>query len=840
MAILISSESIKISKTLSDLFNVTGTSNTKNQASIRFNELLKRPINKESLDLCSKIKAWFGGLETYKTFEVLYHHNSFISYILIQMHVYKTHNGNAEFAMIKKTEKKHQIFDFKNIFSVKKTSSAKTSKFSAEEVLEKHLRFTETEEYCDNIALGLHLTSNSLEILKLFDLVSLGRCFKVPCQAYWEKSHKKWLFHYPSWFDPCCYNTLAAWACAGFERSLWMHYWKFNKLDPRAQGETQEFDAKEIFEVTPEPLADLENFFKGLSKDDVKKILGSPESHFKIFEDVKNKLLSLCPNPPDFCGPPLSQAYFTKHSNMNFQNVKSVELIILSLEQGIQSFFELIFMSSLNRIGSIFDIVAKIIGKNLKDHYNKKLIQDFIVQNDVKHKPNEKEPKKSNKKDKTHSKNNISSNNQLENLEASKFVVKNLMKKIITELYKSLENSVDNIQENDFTGFNIVTQRKSKRPQPQQKSNAFTKEVSKPRLTSRTTKYQPRKPKLVTSKPGKSSFLWECSSTPSIPLSNELDFPPLSAAITQINQYDTLNYEIIRYYNATINKLQVKTKHIYTILDQIGLIVSKVLGGYIQPFGSYATGLAIDTSDIDLAVVGVEFSSRKSLQEACMQLASALEHLPFVVSCKAIITAKIPVIKLSADLVMYSGEHICEMIDITFVNKVEGVHLGLEAITFTRDLIILLPHIKYLAIVLKKFLYCNNLNSAYHGNIKLGGLSSYSLVLWITASLNSMSNVPDDLGSLLEYFLDFFGNKFDPKIYGVNVVNRGSLFLLPEGCTEHAVTVDPINNNNNTTRTSYRIAEVITEFAQAHARLKDLINKRRKNYALKQIFKKFK
>ena len=102
-----------------------------------------------------------------------------------------------------------------------------------------------------------------------------------------------------------------------------------------------------------------------------------------------------------------------------------------------------------------------------------------------------------------------------------------------------------------------------------------------------------------------------------------------------------------------------------------------------------------------------------------------------------------------------------------------------------------------------------------------------------------MTSVPDDLGEILEHFLDFFGNTFNPKVYGINIINRGSLFFLPEGCFEHAVTIDPINHNNNTTRASYRISEVIAEFSQAHTRLKELMNKGKRKITLKQIFKKF-
>lgn len=274
------------------------------------------------------------------------------------------------------------------------------------------------------------------------------------------------------------------------------------------------------------------------------------------------------------------------------------------------------------------------------------------------------------------------------------------------------------------------------------------------------------------------------------------------------------------------------------MLEKINGIVSELLSGYIHMYGSYATGLAIESSDIDLAILGVDLHSRQLVQTACIQLASSLKHLPFVVSCTAIVTAKIPVIKMKTDLRYFSGISSPEMIDITFVDTFEGSHLGIEAISFTRDLLILFPDMLFLVIVLKNFLYSINLNSAYHGKSYTGGLSSYSLVLWITASFNSMNSVPSDLGELLEYFLDFFGNKFNPKVHGINVVNRGHLFLLSDGCCEYAVTVDPINNLNNTTRTSYRVTDVLAEFSHAHARLKEICDKG-KRPTLKQIFKTF-
>ena len=110
-------------------------------------------------------------------------------------------------------------------------------------------------------------------------------------------------------------------------------------------------------------------------------------------------------------------------------------------------------------------------------------------------------------------------------------------------------------------------------------------------------------------------------------------------------------------------------------------------------------------------------------------------------------------------------------------------------------------------------------------------------MLWITASLNSMSAVPDDLGALLMYFLDFFGNKFNPKTTGINIINRESVFTLQEN-NEHAVTIDPVNHNNNTTRSSYRINEVLKAFAQVHSRLIEIQSRGKSRNILKQAFKK--
>ena len=409
-----------------------------------------------------------------------------------------------------------------------------------------------------------------------------------------------------------------------------------------------------------------------------------------------------------------------------------------------------------------------------------------------------------------------------------------LTSKIFSSLFQSLSPQVP-----DSTSLT--------KPRPEDQSSVLSslskkaKPYTQVHSSSQPSKPKPPRPNKKKSKSSrnKKQGFWDRSHMSPSHLTNESDFPPLSNASNPTLECESLHKEIIKFGDSTYRKVQEKFQYIYLMLSKIDLLVAEQVGGCIRLFGSYATGLAIDSSDIDLGVIGVNIHNRQFLHSACLSLSNSLKLLPFVQSSVAILTAKIPVIKVQVDLQCFSGIPSPGLVDISFVETFECAHQGFQAISFTKDLLILFPSIRYLTMVLKNFLYSIGLNSSYHGRSYLGGLSSYSLILWITASLNSMKTVPEDYGAQLEYFLDFFGNKFNPKVFGVNVVNRGSLFVLDSNSNEHAVTIDPNNNNNNTTRSSYKVSEVLCEFAQAHSRMKEIMSKGKRKPTLKQIFKKF-
>ena len=129
-------------------------------------------------------------------------------------------------------------------------------------------------------------------------------------------------------------------------------------------------------------------------------------------------------------------------------------------------------------------------------------------------------------------------------------------------------------------------------------------------------------------------------------------------------------------------------------------------------------------------------------------------------------------------------------------------------------------------LVIKHFLALNKLNSAY-----LGGLSSYSIAIWVCAYLNRHQF--ETVDSLLLGILEYFGDKFDPKKTGVCIYN--GFFELGESLA-HAVTLDPINRGSNVTRTAYNIVGVLRVFSAAHKIILHMIRNEQKEI-LKHIFK---
>lgn len=202
-----------------------------------------------------------------------------------------------------------------------------------------------------------------------------------------------------------------------------------------------------------------------------------------------------------------------------------------------------------------------------------------------------------------------------------------------------------------------------------------------------------------------------------------------------------------------INSIHTYVKETFkSSFNQFNLGNSSVIG--IKLYGSMASGLAIEQSDVDLAVVGLDLKGNKDLQIHLMKkLCDNLElFMKTYSTIKFIDTATVPVIKLQVDLQKISkninkyqmsltgssDKQVIEIdqtmrylgIDITFEDSSSRVNQGILCIQFIQELCCKQPSLKPIVLVLKKILQRYNLNQPYSG-----GLNSYSLVLMTSAFL---------------------------------------------------------------------------------------------------------
>ena len=83
--------------------------------------------------------------------------------------------------------------------------------------------------------------------------------------------------------------------------------------------------------------------------------------------------------------------------------------------------------------------------------------------------------------------------------------------------------------------------------------------------------------------------------------------------------------------------------------------------------------------------------------------------------------------------------------------------------------------------------------------------------------------------------LDFYGHEFNPCKTGIRVKGKDSFFERASP-TDYALTVDPVNSANNTTKASFKIKEVLHHFSYLHAKLIEMNEKNRIRGFIKEAF----
>ena len=215
-------------------------------------------------------------------------------------------------------------------------------------------------------------------------------------------------------------------------------------------------------------------------------------------------------------------------------------------------------------------------------------------------------------------------------------------------------------------------------------------------------------------------------------------------------------------------------------------------------YGSFATGLMIEASDIDIKI-RINKEKKEDLEKLFFILANNLKEKNKFESIVPISTASVPVIKLvvnpenfilgmenlEKDLKNLKNSEIYKnfkfnyeeidkiKIDITFILSNTEKNSNISSVNFAKTKIEQFPEVKLILRVLKRFFYTKKMNSAFNG-----GLSSYNLFLLVLSfaqykrfqnSSNNNYTKNLNLGLFFYELVDFFGNFYDFRNYKIDV-----------------------------------------------------------------------
>ena len=275
----------------------------------------------------------------------------------------------------------------------------------------------------------------------------------------------------------------------------------------------------------------------------------------------------------------------------------------------------------------------------------------------------------------------------------------------------------------------------------------------------------------------------------------------------------------------------------------------------VETYGSYATGLMIEASDIDIKI---RLNNAVDFDNIFNTLCKKLEEEKKFDNINPIQTASVPVIKLllnpekfiigKEDLekkfkqfkemslyknyVFDNNELKNIKIDITFIfNDISNEKITnseLSSVSYVKEQILKYPEVKFVLRVLKRYFYNKKMNTSF-----LGGLSSYNLFLLLLSYAIFYRKNPNlqtiNLGEFLIAFLECFKNfNFKECIIdvGAKVIPYndddypyGFLEIDDERSKEYRygksiVIIDPLSGLN-ASRSSYKIDDIHNTFLNA-------------------------
>ena len=752
-------------------------------------ELARRSKDRpEDSHLRTKLIAWVKALPLAARLQVVCDRNVWLSAVVRQMFVRKVKEGDGLFTLTTDPDRPVESpalddnFKFKRVNSESGLCIRSASALSAERQLEQLLRFTDSSEYLDTVTFAPELLSDMDKFFRAMADISSSRAFTSPCRVAWDSAAKVWLWETPGWnsgFD----QPLVVWAACCIERHMWMRFWEATHSDPRLSGESQAYSWDlPVLEGFLSSRPTLIDHWKDLNPAQKPLLIGSPAQIQSTFSQQKalwlkepalqysypqpsfNSLASTSYSPSfmGFFGSPAGTYYTACRARMQcFQNAKSLEMLQKATSERPCDFMDFLFLSSLERAGSIIDAVLRVVGNRVNASYQQKLADDLIAgEMVVKAKRGGKRREQRKKASRR--------NSDVSTAGTAQGTMTEDEEDVYTFIHSTIESLIQGLQlpalvQDDGEGFQVVSTRrrpKAAKPAPASlPSPKKHKNKGKKAKKNASTTASPQKP--VSSK----AIFWEEKAV--TPLPSSALFPPLAATNDPAESVVTcpsspLHSDIIAFELEMLSVAQGKSTEVVFILSQLRAIASLHFpAAEVALFGSYCTGLALPSSDMDVVIMDPGVGSREEVQAAVRRLGRVLLDYEWTVGAEVIETASVPLVRLQAlgDV----GEGI--KVDVSF-ECTRGFapipHIGIASADYVRSQVLAYPLVRPLVLVLKHVLVLNDFNSAY-----TGGISSYALVLWTLAYVRERET--QDLGELLQGFLTYYGQEFDPRRTGIDL-----------------------------------------------------------------------
>ena len=277
----------------------------------------------------------------------------------------------------------------------------------------------------------------------------------------------------------------------------------------------------------------------------------------------------------------------------------------------------------------------------------------------------------------------------------------------------------------------------------------------------------------------------------------------------------TLQKDVMDYTAFIKDKIAKKKPVVDKLIGNINLIVNEISPDFEAVlYGSYATGLCLPWSDLDIVLVN-KGQTPMAVPYIINKLYYLIKTKPWVQNIKIIESPTIPIIKI---MTVMDNEKM--QIDISIQ---EEKHFGLKCVALVKSYLSEYVVLEPLILALKTILKNANLNDPY-----TGGLSSYGLILMVVSYIQStidQNNYNEDeedlIGKTFYGFLGHYGVYFDFNNYVIltypikdtnnNIIDNDS--PLDFGQNSHElIIVDPLNKKNNVAKSTHQFMNLKMAF----------------------------